>query len=93
MLKILNNNIILIEKLNCLHLFFCFRWLLVIFKREFSFYDCMRVWETIWSQKKSNYYHLFIAVVILKQNKTQIMNLEAFDEILKVIFNIYIIKI
>jgi len=76
------------EKLNCLHLFFCFRWLLVIFKREFSFYDCMRVWETIWSQKKSNYYHLFIAVVILKQNKTQIMNLEAFDEILKYINNL-----
>jgi len=76
------------EKLNCLHLFFCFRWLLVIFKREFDFYDCMRVWETIWSQKKSNYYQLFIAVAILKQNKAQIMNLKAFDEILKYINNL-----
>jgi len=76
------------EKLNCLHLFFCFRWLLVIFKREFDFYDCMRVWETIWSQKKSDYYQLFIAVVILEQNKTQLLELNEFDEILKYINNL-----
>ncbi|OUM69431.1 hypothetical protein PIROE2DRAFT_30860, partial [Piromyces sp. E2] len=76
------------EKLGCLHLFFCFRWLLVIFKREFDFYDCMRVWETIWSQKKSDYYQLFIAVAILKQNKPQLLEFESFDEILKYINNL-----
>ncbi|ORX45443.1 RabGAP/TBC [Piromyces finnis] len=76
------------EKMGCLHLFFCFRWLLIIFKREFDFYDCMRVWETMWSQKKSDYYQLFIAIAILKQNKTQILELETFDEILKYINNL-----
>jgi len=76
------------EKLGCLHLFFCFRWLLVIFKREFDFYDCMRVWETIWSQKKSDYYQLFIAVAILKQNKTQLLELDSFDDTLKYINNL-----
>jgi len=76
------------EKLCCLHLFFCFRWLLVIFKREFNFYDCMRVWETIWSQKQSEYYQLFIAVAILKQHKTELLELEAFDDTLKYINNL-----
>ncbi|KAG4103045.1 RabGAP/TBC [Neocallimastix lanati (nom. inval.)] len=73
------------EKLNCHHLFFCFKWLLVIFKREFDFYDCMRIWETLWSQKKSDYYQLFIAVAILKQNKAQLFELNEFDTILKYI--------
>jgi len=81
----------LLEKLNCHHLFFCFKWLLVIFKREFDFYDCMRIWETLWSQKKSDYYQLFIAVAILKQNKAQLFELNEFDTILKVKF--YNIKI
>jgi len=76
------------EKLNCLHLFFCFRWLLVIFKREFDFYDCMRVWETMWAQKKSDYYQLFIAVAILKENKAQLFELESFDDTLKYINNL-----
>ncbi|ORX87547.1 RabGAP/TBC [Anaeromyces robustus] len=76
------------EKLNCLHLFFCFRWLLVIFKREFDFYDCMRVWETMWAQKKSDYYQLFIAVAILKENKAQLFGLESFDDTLKYINNL-----
>ena len=26
-------------------LFFCFRWLLVSFKREFNYEDVMRIWE------------------------------------------------
>ncbi|KAL6597622.1 RabGAP/TBC, partial [Neocallimastix sp. 'constans'] len=73
------------KKLNCHHLFFCFKWLLVIFKREFDFYDCMRIWETLWSQKKSDYYQLFIAVAILKQNKAQLFELNEFDTILKYI--------
>jgi len=50
----------------------------------------MRVWETIWSQKKSDYYQLFIAVAILKQNKTQLLELDSFDDTLKVIKNYYL---
>lgn len=76
------------EKLNCLHLFFCFRWLLVIFKREFDFYDSMRVWETMWAQKFSNYYQLFIAVAILRQFKTELLEINSFDDTLKYINNL-----
>jgi Rab-GTPase-TBC domain len=27
------------------NMYFCFRWLLILFKREFSFPDIMRLWE------------------------------------------------
>jgi len=33
------------ESKDCLNLFFCFRWLLVLFKREFSFETIQRLWE------------------------------------------------
>ncbi len=33
------------------NLYFCFRWLLIWFKREFPFTDVMRLWEVIWTDK------------------------------------------
>jgi len=51
----------------------------------------MRVWETMWAQKFSNYYQLFIAVAILRQFKTEILELNSFDDTLKVTYNYYII--
>jgi TBC1 domain family member 15 len=35
------------ESKDCLNMFFCFRWLLVLFKREFSFDAVQRLWE-VW---------------------------------------------
>ncbi|KAL9934393.1 hypothetical protein V8E36_006849 [Tilletia maclaganii] len=37
------------ERIDALNLFFCFRWLLVRFKREFKFDDILKLWEVIWS--------------------------------------------
>lgn len=37
-----------LEKADSLNLFFCFRWLLVCFKREFSYPDILMLWEAIW---------------------------------------------
>ncbi|KAE8209653.1 hypothetical protein CF327_g6395 [Tilletia walkeri] len=37
------------ERIDALNLFFCFRWLLVCFKREFKFEDILKLWEVIWS--------------------------------------------
>jgi hypothetical protein len=28
-------------------LFFCFRWILISFKREFEFQDVLKVWEAV----------------------------------------------
>ena len=30
--------------------YFCFRWLLIWFKREFSFGDTIRLWEVLWTR-------------------------------------------
>jgi len=45
----------------------------------------------MWAQKFSNYYQLFIAVAILRQFKTEILELNSFDDTLKVTYNYYII--
>lgn len=38
-----------LEQTDSLNLFFCFRWLLVRFKREFDFEDVCRLWECGWA--------------------------------------------
>ena len=32
------------------NLYFCFRWLLIWFKREFSFPDTCSLWEALWTK-------------------------------------------
>ena len=41
----LSATVFLTEEKDCNNLYFCFRWLLVHFKREFSYDDIMSVWE------------------------------------------------
>ena len=38
-------NLIISESHDSGNFYFCFRWLLIAFKREFSFSDIMRLWE------------------------------------------------
>lgn len=38
-----------LEEIDGLNLFFCFRWLLVLFKREFEYPDILILWEGIWA--------------------------------------------
>ncbi len=33
------------DRTDSLNLFFCFRWILIAFKREFKFTDVIRLWE------------------------------------------------
>ncbi|PFX32122.1 TBC1 domain family member 15 [Stylophora pistillata] len=68
------------------NLYFCFRWLLICFKREFSFPDIMTLWETLWSQSLSPNYHLIVCLAILDKHRRVIMeNNFGFTEILKYI--------
>jgi TBC1 domain family member 15 len=30
-----------------INMYFCFRWILILFKREFTFPDIMKLWEVI----------------------------------------------
>ncbi|XP_068132772.1 TBC1 domain family member 15 isoform X2 [Hyperolius riggenbachi] len=66
------------------YLYFCFRWLLIMFKREFSFHDILRVWEVIWTGLPCQNFHLLICCAILESEKKQIMEQNyGFNEILK----------
>ena len=74
-----------LEQTDSLNLFFCFRWLLIAFKREFKFDDCLCVWEALWSAPTKQF-HLFLAMSILENHRTVIIRyLQEFDEVLKYI--------
>lgn len=75
-----------LEKHDSGNMYFCFRWLLICFKREFSFPDIMTLWETLWSQGLSPNYHLMVCLAILDKHRNVIMgNKFGFTEILKYI--------
>lgn len=67
------------------NMFFCFRWLLVWFKRELSQEDIMNLWEVMWTDLPCKNFHLLICVAILETEKRTVMdNNYGFTEILKV---------
>ncbi|NP_001414153.1 TBC1 domain family member 15 isoform 1 [Mus musculus] len=66
------------------YLYFCFRWLLIRFKREFSFLDILRLWEVMWTELPCKNFHLLLCCAILESEKQQIMAKHyGFNEILK----------
>ncbi|KIJ69240.1 hypothetical protein HYDPIDRAFT_105840 [Hydnomerulius pinastri MD-312] len=73
-----------LEKTDGLNLFFCFRWVLIAFKREFPFEDVLRLWEVLWTDYYSNSFVLFVALAVLESHRDMILRyLVEFDEILK----------
>ncbi|TFK54943.1 GTPase-activating protein gyp7 [Heliocybe sulcata] len=73
-----------LEKTDALNLFFCFRWVLIAFKREFPFDDVLRLWEVLWTDYYSNNFVLFVVLAILESHRDVILRyLIEFDEILK----------
>ncbi|XP_069675162.1 TBC1 domain family member 15 isoform X2 [Periplaneta americana] len=66
------------------NMFFCFRWLLVLFKREFSYQDIMKLWEVLWTDLPCPNFHLLLCVAILDTEQDILMeNNYGFTEILK----------
>lgn len=66
------------------NMYFCFRWLLVWFKREFSNSDIMQLWEVLWTGLPCPNFHLFVCVAILDQEMDVFIDGKfSFTEILK----------
>nr|XP_032514968.1 TBC1 domain family member 15 isoform X1 [Danaus plexippus plexippus]XP_032514969.1 TBC1 domain family member 15 isoform X2 [Danaus plexippus plexippus] len=66
------------------NMYFCFRWLLVWFKREFSHRDIMRLWEVLWTGLPCANFHLLICVAILDAEKDVLISKDyGFTEVLK----------
>lgn len=75
-----------LKQADCLNYFFCFRWLLIQFKREFSYEDVIRLWEALWTNHLTEHLHLYICVALLKAHKKKIIEEEMdFDTLLKFI--------
>ncbi|KAK2747118.1 GTPase activating protein [Myotisia sp. PD_48] len=75
-----------LQKAESTNFFFFFRMLLVWYKREFEWVDCLRLWETLWTNYLSSNFHIFIALAILEKHRDVIMaHLHHFDEVLKYI--------
>lgn len=67
------------------NLFFCFRWLLVWFKREFEWEDVIRLWEVLWTNHLSDKMILFIALAVIDAHREKILkDLDQFDQVLRV---------
>ncbi|CAI5440754.1 unnamed protein product [Caenorhabditis angaria] len=65
-------------------MYFCFRWVLVWFKREFSFLDTCKLWEVLWTGQPCASFLLLICVAILdSQTNVIIDNKFGLTEILK----------
>ncbi|KAG5308860.1 TBC15 protein, partial [Acromyrmex insinuator] len=66
------------------NMFFCFRWLLVLFKREFSAIDILKLWEILWTDLPCKNFHLLVCAAILDTEKNILIeNNYGFTEILK----------
>ena len=62
-----------LEKIDGLNLFFCFRWVLIAFKREFGFDDVLRLWEVLWTDYYSNQFVLFVALAVIESHRDVIL--------------------
>ncbi|XP_062841013.1 TBC1 domain family member 17 isoform X2 [Trichomycterus rosablanca] len=52
---------------------FCFRWLLIWYKREFSFEDILHLWEVLWTCLPCANFHLLIACAILESQRGELI--------------------
>ncbi|XP_067408259.1 TBC1 domain family member 17 isoform X2 [Emydura macquarii macquarii] len=63
---------------------FCFRWLLIWFKREFAFTEVLQLWEVLWTGLPCPSFHLLVACGILDSERETLMTSGfGFNEILK----------
>lgn len=71
-----------LEAHDCLSFFFCYRWLLIDFKREFAFDEVLRLWEALWAGVPG--LNLFVVVAVLEHHRRRILSeVFEFDAMLK----------
>ncbi|KAJ2820065.1 GTPase activating protein, partial [Coemansia sp. 'formosensis'] len=73
-----------LDKCDASNMFCCYRWLLIWFKREFSFENILRLWEVLWTDYLTDRFVLFVALAILQRHADVIMDhLQSPEEVLK----------
>lgn len=73
-----------LEETDSLNMFFCFRWILLQFKREFSPADICEVWDAFWARSETEHFHLFFAVAAIESMRDKVISERMkFDELLR----------
>ena len=55
-----------LESVDAANFNFCFRWVIVLFKREFNFADVLYLWDTIWACPFGGDFHLLLSAYLLR---------------------------
>eukprot|EP01090_Pellita_catalonica_P003703 TRINITY_DN13369_c0_g1_i1.p1 TRINITY_DN13369_c0_g1~~TRINITY_DN13369_c0_g1_i1.p1 ORF type:complete len:144 (-),score=29.75 TRINITY_DN13369_c0_g1_i1:25-429(-) len=77
-----------LKRRNCLGMYFCFRWILLAFKREFNYKDVPRLWEALFSDLHGSDFHRYLAVAALLDVKEEIIQSDMeLDRIMAMISN------
>lgn len=72
---------------------FCFRWLLIWFKREFKIQDIYTLWEVLLTESLCKNFHILMCAAILDSEKEKIIRNDfGLTEILQVFIYIFIRK-
>ncbi|GLC59853.1 hypothetical protein PLESTB_001542900 [Pleodorina starrii] len=72
------------ERRDCLSYYFAFRWLLILFKREFKFEEVLTLWEACWSCRRTRHLHLYLAAAVLVHHRRVILSSDLdFDGMLR----------
>jgi TBC1 domain family member 15 len=61
-----------LEKKDATNLFFAYRWVLILFKREFAFEQVLRLWDGLFA-RPSQHLHLFLAIAVLERQRRHIL--------------------
>ncbi|KAI7896128.1 rab-GTPase-TBC domain-containing protein, partial [Mucor mucedo] len=73
-----------LEKIQAHEMFFCFRWFLVWFKREFAWDQVIRLWEVLWTNHLSDQFIIFIALAVIDTHRhTMLTEINELDEMLQ----------
>lgn len=73
-----------LQKQGATNMCFCFRWLLVLFKREFAVEQVVRIWDVIFACPFSDRYEIIMTTAMLRAASDQIIDHSMqFDELLK----------
>jgi len=63
-----------LDTVDATNMFFCFRWILVYFKREFSFDSTKRIWEALLSDYLCPHFDLFFACAMIEESRDEILS-------------------
>ncbi|XP_038063442.1 TBC1 domain family member 15-like isoform X2 [Patiria miniata] len=67
-----------LQSKECSNLYFCFRWLLIWFKREFTMDNISRIWEIMWTGLPCKNFHFLMCLAIL-DGERDLLEKENFD--------------